>query len=250
MVEIAGLVLVLFFGFWLKPDLLDDVARLVPPFELSAWTRIASAGLLAFFAFVGFEDLANVAEEAKDPARNMPRAIILTLIIATLVYLAVVSVVVLAVPMNELVDSASPLTLVFSESHPSMRATFSLVAAVATLNGALVQIIMASRVIYGLAAQGRLDKRLAVVSPRTHTPLVATGLVAGIVLVFAIFFPIASLAKWTSQLALIVFGFVNLALIVLKRQAEIPGQPIFTVPAWVPWIGLVTCAALFLSGFL
>ena len=250
LVEIAGLLLVLVFGFLLKPDLLEEMSRLIPPFEIDAWTGIASAGLLAFFAFVGFEDLANVAEEAKDPGRNMPKAIILTLVIATLIYLAVVSVVVLAVPIDQLAQSASPLTLVFSESHPSMRAVFSLVAAIATLNGALVQINMASRVIYGLAAQGRLDKRLATISPRTHTPLVATSLVAGIVLLFAVFFPIASLAQWTSQLALVVFGCVNLSLIMLKRRPKPDKALVYTVPNWVPIVGLISCAALFLSGFL
>lgn len=250
LVEIAGLVLVLIFGFLLKPDLMSDLGQLIPPFELDAWTGIASASLLAFFAFVGFEDLANVAEEAKNPQRNMPLAILLTLIIATLIYLAVVSVVVLAVPMDELVGSASPLTLVFSEAHPSMRAAFSLVAALATLNGALVQMIMSSRVVYGLAAQGHLDTRLATINPRTHTPVIATTLVALIVLMFALFLPIDQLAKITSQLALIVFGFVNLALILLKRGNVSPGPLVFTIPLWVPILGFGSCIALFLSGFL
>jgi len=250
LIELAGLALVLIFGFLLRPDLMSDLGQLIPPFELDAWTGIASAGLLAFFAFVGFEDLANVAEEADNPRRNMPLAILLTLIIATLIYLAVVSVVVLAVPMNELVGSASPLALVFSEAHPSMRAAFSVVAAIATLNGALIQMIMSSRVVYGLAAQGHLHKRLATIDPRTHTPLIATALVALIVLMFALFLPIDQLAKITSQLALIVFSFVNLALILLKRGKPPPGPLVFTIPLWVPIVGLGSCIALFLSGFL
>jgi APA family basic amino acid/polyamine antiporter len=88
--EIAGLVLVVIFGFVAKPDLLTGIADLIPPPDPQVWSGIGAASLLAFFAFVGFEDLANIAEEAVAPERNMPRAIILTLLIATLVYLVVV----------------------------------------------------------------------------------------------------------------------------------------------------------------
>ncbi|MGY8958041.1 MAG: amino acid permease, partial [Alphaproteobacteria bacterium] len=84
------------------------LGSLIPPFETAAWSGIFAAGLLAFFAFVGFEDMANVAEEVKQPAKTLPRGIILTLIIATIVYLVVVSVVVLVVPMSLLVGSAAP----------------------------------------------------------------------------------------------------------------------------------------------
>ncbi len=101
-IEIAGLLFVIYYGFYIKPDLLSEIANLIPPLELSAWSGIVSAGLLAFFAFVGFEDIANVAEEVKNPRKNMPRAIIFTLIIATALYLAVVSVVILTVPMENL----------------------------------------------------------------------------------------------------------------------------------------------------
>ena len=87
-IEIAGLLFVIWYGFTIKPDLLSEIGRLVPPLEPGAWTGIASAGLLAFFAFVGFEDIANVAEEVKNPQVNLPLAVILTLLIATILYMA------------------------------------------------------------------------------------------------------------------------------------------------------------------
>jgi amino acid transporter len=248
-IEIGGLGLVVVYGFALKPDLLADIGKLVPPLEPKVWTGIVGGGLLAFFAFIGFEDLANVAEEARNPEKNMPRAILLTLVIATAIYLVVVSVVVLTVPMNELSQSASPLMLVFASADDTTRGVFNLVAALATLNGVLIQMIMSSRVLYGLASKGQLHKSLAYIHPMTRTPLVATALVVAIILMLALFLPIGRLAEMTSQIALTVFSFVNLALILLKmgEQHEAAG---FQVPIWVPIAGFVSCISLLLSGLI
>ena len=145
-IEIGGLGLVVWFGLASDPA---PIANLIPPLEAGAWNGIVAAGLLAFFAFVGFEDIANVAEEVKQPGRTLPRGIILTLIIATLIYFTVVSVVVLVVPMSALVGSAAPLALIFESAGPQVSTLFSIIAIIATVNGALIQVIMASRVLYG-----------------------------------------------------------------------------------------------------
>lgn len=249
-VELVGLGLVIFYGFKVKPNLLGDIGQLVPPLEASAWAGISSAGLLAFFAFIGFEDLANVAEEAKNPRRDMPRAIIFTIIIATAVYLAVVSVVVLSVPLDKLSVSASPLNLVFEGTSGNIKGIFTIIAGLATLNGVLIQMIMSSRVLYGLSKQGQLPKRLAYIHPKTHTPIIATVVVVTIILILAVFLPIARLAQITSQITLTVFCFVNLALVALKLSGKTSGTPYFRVPVGVPIIGFVTCVLLILSGFL
>lgn len=249
LIEIGGLGFVVYFGFTLKPDLLSDVGRLVPPFELSAWTGIFSAGLLAFFAFVGFEDIANVAEEVKNPRKDLPRAVVLTLAIATLLYLAVVSVVVLVVPLDTLGASAAPLSLVFETAGGQTRAIFNVIAIIATVNGVLIQMIMASRVLYGLAAQGNLPKFLNYVHPVTRTPLVTTALVVALIMGFAVFLPITELAEATSRIALIVFVFVNLALIRLKLKSKPTQEDIFQVPLWVPILGLLSSLLLLMAGF-
>lgn len=249
-VELVGLGLVIFYGFKLKPNLLVDIGRLVPPLEASACAGISSAGLLAFFAFIGFEDLANVAEEAKNPRRDMPRAIIWTIIIATAVYLAVVSVVVLSVPIEKLSVSASPLNLVFEGTGGNMKGVFTIIAGLATLNGVLIQMIMSSRVLYGLSKQGQLPKRLAYIHPKTHTPIIATFLVVTIILILAVFLPIARLAQITSQITLTVFCFVNLALAAIKLSGKTPGVPYFRVPIGIPIMGFITCLLLIISGFL
>ncbi len=248
-VEISGLGLVIYIGLSTNPDLANNIHQLVPPLELAPWAGIFSAGLLAFFAFIGFEDIANIAEEVKNPRRTMPWAILLTLIISTIVYVAVVAVVVLTVPMQELTTSASPLALVFAGSGAATANTFSAIAVVATLNGVLIQMIMASRILYGLASQGSLPKIISSIHPLTRTPVIATSLVVATILLLALFLPIAQLAETTSIIVLGVFSMVNLALILLKRKAETSGD-IFSVPLWVPITGLISCLILFSSGLM
>ncbi len=250
LIEIGGLCFVIVYGFTIKPDLLSELGRLVPPLEISAWAGIVSAGLLAFFAFVGFEDIANVAEEVKNPSKTLPWAIILTLIIATVIYLVVVSVVILVVPMSKLANSAAPLVLVFENAGATTKGIFTIIASLATINGVLIQMIMASRVLYGLASQGNLPEKLAYIHPVTRTPLVATFLVVAVVMGLALFLPIAALAERTSQLVLVIFMLVNLALLRLKLWGEPPSNDIFQVPIWVPAIGFVTSLLLLLSGLM
>jgi APA family basic amino acid/polyamine antiporter len=109
---------------------------------------------------------------------------------------------------------------------------------------------MASQVLYGLAAQGSLHKKLAIIHPVTRMPLAATTLVVAIVVGLALFIPIGDLAKFTSQLALIVFTGVNLALVRLKLSGPAPIDDIFQVPSWVPVCGFFSCLLLLLSGFI
>ena len=247
--EIIGLLLVLVYGLGGNPEILLQLDRLVPPLEGQVWLGIGAASLLAFFAFVGFEDLANIAEEAINPDRNMPRAIIWTLILATVLYLTVVSVVVLTVPIEALSRSAAPLNLMFTDASPALRGGFNLIASVATLNGVLIQMIMSSRVIYGLSKQDQLPPQLGYIHPRTKTPVVATVLVAAIVLTLSLFVAIERLAELTSQVALAIFAIVNLSLIFLKRREQRTAIG-FQVPIFVPVSGLVTCVALFSFGLI
>lgn len=248
MIEVGGLCFVVFYGFTIKPDMLSDIAQLIPPFDASIWTGITSAGLLAFFAFVGFEDIANMAEEVKNPRKNMPRAIIVTLLVATAIYLAVVSVVVLIVPMDQLVISVAPLELVFINANDSVRGAFSIIAILATVNGVLIQMIMATRVLYGLASKGHLPEQVAHIHPRTQTPLVATAIIVAIILGLALFLPIQELARFTATIVLCVFVLVNISLIRIKLGDKSKKNEHFCIPVWVPIAGLLSSLALLLSG--
>ena len=126
-------------------------SRTLPPLNAAALSGIAFGGLLAFFAFIGFEDLANIVEEARVPHRDIPRAMVLTLLISTALYVLVAAIAVTAVSTERLAASTAPLSLVFRELAGVSPATISAIAIVATLNTILAQLTMAARVIYGLA---------------------------------------------------------------------------------------------------
>lgn len=219
------------------------LADMIPPLAGPHWAGIAAASILAFFAFVGFEDIVNIAEESRDPRHVLPRAIATTLVVTTVVYIAVVAAVLVAVPLGDLVGSTAPLGLVFANAPPWMQAGFAAVAVVATINGVLIQIIMVSRVLYGMADRGQLPKPLARISPRTRTPDVATALVVLAILGFSQFVPIGRLAGYTSQIVLTIFIFVNLSLIAIKRRKE-PRGDAFEAPSLVPVLGLLTSAGM------
>ncbi len=249
--EICGLSLVIWIGINSTPDIFNKLPSLLPPLELSVWSGILSAGLLAFFAFVGFEDIANVAEEVKNPRRTLPLGIIATLVIATIIYFVVVSVVVLAVPIDILANSNAPLALIFENTGLKTRGLFNMIAIIATINGALIQIIMASRVLYGLSSQKSLPSFLSYVNPRTRTPLIATFAITFFVIILALFFPITELAEATSQVVLIVFALVNMALIFIKTHEKPSSSPsYFQVPKWVLFLGFISSSLLFLVSFI
>ncbi len=250
-IEVVGLLVIIGFGFTGNGDLVARIPEVLPlSGDALVWTGIASAGLLAFFAFIGFEDLVNVAEETRDPVRTMPRAIFLTLIITTVIYFLVASIAVLTVDPAQLAASEAPLALVFSKLAGASPDMISTIAIIATFNTMIVQVVMASRVFYGLAKQGNLPSILGRVSPLTRTPLIATGTTVAIVLVLALGFPLEGLAETTSSVTLTIFAFVNLALIRLKRSGPPAPEGIFTVGLWVPVTGFLCSAAFLAAGFL
>jgi len=252
-IEILGLAFVITWGFAYSGRDGVEIAELLPPLQGDHWGGIVSASLLAFFAFVGFEDMVNVAEEVENPRRNMPRAIVYTLVAATILYVATSVAVLVAVPIDLLAGSSTPLTLVFAGAPDVVQSGFAAVAVVATVNGVLIQMIMASRVLYGMADRGQLPRLLAQISGRTRTPGVATAFVTVCILSLSLFLPIERLAEWTSVIVLGVFVFVNIALVALKRRPETgtaTSDGHFTVPIAVPLFGIVTSFALLATTFI
>lgn len=248
-VEVSGLLMVMVWGFGFSEPSGVALTDIIPPLTGSHWVGIGAASLLAFFAFVGFEDMANVAEEVKDPLHTMPRAILWTLVLATLLYIGTTTAVLMAVPLATLSASAAPLLLVFANAPDGVQQGFSIVAIVATVNGVLIQMIMASRVLYGLADRGLLPKLLSHVSAKTQTPVVATLVVGVTILLLALTFPIDALAERTSQVVLFVFVLVNLALIRIKL-AGAPAERHFRVPMAVPVLGVTTSVLLLATSLL
>ena len=253
-IEIGGLIMLILVGMAMEPDLARRLPEALPPLrDGHAIAGIVGTTLLAVFAFIGFEGLANVAEEVRDPRRTLPRAIFLTLAISTLLYVLVVWVALVSVGQAELAASKAPLGLVFERLTGASPRTMSAIAIVATLNGIIVQIIMASRVLYGLARQGNLPAILGAVSTATRTPLVATAFTSALVLILALALPLQHLADLTARMTLVVFALVNLSLVLIKGRerhrehagkVQAPTAAGFVAPAWVPWAGFASCVAL------
>ena len=193
---------------------------------------------LAFFAFIGFEDMVNVAEEVERPERNLPLGILIALCVSTIIYLLVVLVALTSVPMDALAESKAPLALVYEHATGRSPVLISGIGLLAVINGALVQIIMATRIFYGMSAKGWLPRALGAVNARTRTPVVATVCVTVIVTGLALWFPLVGLASATSFLVLVVFGLVNVALIVLKRRSRAVSG-VIPCPLWVPVAGAI-----------
>ncbi len=239
LIELVGLGLVIWAGFsapavagWQAPP---------PP----QWTGIGLAAVLAFFAFIGFEDIVNMAEEVDRPQSTLPKAILMALAITTLTYIMVAFATVRAVPEGELAVSKTPLVLVWQAGRGGTGNFLSAIAVFAALNGVLAQIVMASRVLYGL---GRHTPALAVfhhASAARGTPVLATCLIGGAVIIAALTAQLSTLAGATSSILLMVFVTVNLSLIALKlRQPDAP----FKVPMVVPVIGLVLSLLALFAG--
>lgn len=233
-IELAGLGLVVWAGFGAEAS--SDFT--IP--DVPVWSGIGAAAVLAFFAFIGFEDIVNMAEEVENPTRTMPRAILLSLLITSVIYALVSFAAIRAVPLEELAASERPLVLVWEAHSARGGSYFALIAVVAALNGVLAQIVMASRVLFGLGKRYGILRPFHHAHPRFGTPVLATALLGGIVIFAAVNLPIASLAEMTSTLLLAVFVLVNLALIAVKR-AE-PDAP-FRVPTYVPVLGVILAGA-------
>jgi amino acid transporter len=242
LIEAGGLLVIIIAGLQAKVPLASALA--VPPLDIGTLSGIGYASLLAFFAFIGFEDLANVVEEAKVPHRDIPRAMVLTLVISTVLYVAVAAIAVAAVPVAELAASPAPLSLVFRTLAGVSPATISAIAIVATLNTILAQMTMAARVVYGLARQGDLPGFAGRVHPKTATPLIATALIVAATLALALLVPFERLAEGTSLATLVVFALVNLSLLRLRHRKIHTDGPHIRVPLWVPAAGLVSCLAM------
>ncbi len=251
LVEVLGLVVVVAAGLWHEPGILRALPAVFPsPTDAHAVAAIGTTSLLAFFAFIGFDGMVNIIEETENPARNMPIGIFITLAIATLLYFSVAAVAVLLLPLDELGRSTAPVSLLFERLTGMSPVAITLIAAAATLNGIVIQTILASRIIYGMANVGRLPKVLARLNPRTRTPVLATVLVTGATLIFALFFPITTLAERTTQIVLVVFILINLSLLRIKWRGDPAPKGIFVAPAFVPLIGLVTCMAMLVGPLL
>ncbi len=242
-IELGGLVLIV-VAAWQADIPIASSLTAIPAFSIAYWGSIGAASLLAFFAFTGFEDLTNMAEETHSPEKNVPIAMAITLLVTTTLYVAIAATAVTAMPIERLAASSAPLSLLFQELAGMSPTAISLIAIVATLNTIIAQMTMAIRVVYGMANQGDLPFVLARVERTTSTPLLATCAIATLSLTLGLIAPFEGLAETTSLATLFVFALVNLALIKIRLGKTKAPPAALTVPVIVPILGLVTCFAM------
>jgi amino acid transporter len=234
-VEILVVIAATWAGFAAAPDL--DMSGMWPS-EAAGWRGVAAGAFIAFFAFIGFESLVNMAEEARNPQRTIPYAILGAVAVSTLLYVALAAAVVLAHQVGE-----SPLLDLFEKRGAT---AFAALASVAIANGVLVEIMMLARLFYGMANRRQLPAVLGRVSARTRAPVVATILAGSIVLAASLLMPFERLLGVANALTLGIFVVVDIALWRIQAvRAPVAGT--FAVPRWVPPAAAAMAIALILA---
>ncbi|RBP65630.1 amino acid/polyamine/organocation transporter (APC superfamily) [Brevibacterium sanguinis] len=252
-IELTGLLLVILVGFFALGSGSADFSR-VMIFETaddkSIFLAVTAATSLAFFSMVGFEDSVNMVEETKEP-RVFPRIMLTGLSITGVIYVLVSIVAVAAVPIGQLTASETPLLDVVRAGAPNLPIDeiFPFMTMFAVANSALINMLMASRLLYGMARQNVLPPVFAKVLDQRRSPWVSiifTTLIAfALIIAVSTGLPetvVASLGGTTSLLLLAVFATVNLAVLVLRRKPV--DHDHFRAPTYLPWLGVVTCVFL------
>jgi APA family basic amino acid/polyamine antiporter len=253
LIELSGLLLVIMVGVWAFFGADFDMSRVVA-FDTAddkhVFLAVTAATSLAFFAMVGFEDSVNMAEETKDPVTIFPKVMLTGLTITGIIYVLVSIVSVALVPVGVLAESDTPLVEVVKVGAPGLPidAILPFISMFAVANSALINMLMASRLIYGMARQRVLPPVLGKVHPTRQTPW--TAIIFTTVLAFGLIVfvsmgssdVVATLGGTTALLLLGVFSVVNLAVLVLRR--DVPDRRYFRAPTALPVIGMITCLYL------
>jgi amino acid transporter len=249
LVEITGLALIIIIGIAALAGGHGDPGR---AFEFKEGTSVLTALLagtvLAFYALIGFDDSVNVAEETQHPSRNYPRAIFGALLLAGVIYLLVTFTASMVVPTATLAESSGQLLEVV-EAGPIAIPTklFAAIALLAVSNGALINMIMASRIVYGMGDQGVMPTAFSNVHPGRRTPWVSIAFTSVIALLVLITIgrndeALSTLGSTTVVLLLLAFVMVNISVLVLRRDEV--GHEHFRTPTVFPILGAVIAAAL------
>ena len=252
LVELSGLLLVILVGFWALTEGKTDFSRTMlfeNPGDKSAFLAVTAATSLAFFAMVGFEDSVNMAEETHDPVKNFPKMMITGIGLTGLIYILVALFAVAIVPVGELGESDTPLILVVERAAPGVPIDdlFPFISMFAVANSALINMLMASRLLYGMARQEVLPPFLGRVGSGRQTPWVSilftTAIAFGLIYLVTTQAEgqvIPALGGTTALLLLGVFTIVNISVLVLRKDRL--ERRHFVAPTVLPVIGALACA--------
>jgi basic amino acid/polyamine antiporter, APA family len=237
-IEISGLVIVILVAILFLNGGGVANATDVPNEPAVAWTAVIQGAALAFYAFIGFEDIVNVAEEVKNPERNVPRAILMALAIAGVVYVIVSWLALQVLNPSELSISEAPLLDVVRRAQPSFpQVIFSIIALFAVLNTTLLNFVTASRLLFGMSREGLLPAWLGKLHRRRATPYRTFLVILPVAIFLALSGTLEFLAGTTATLILAMFCLVNLSLLLIKRRE--PETNGFQVSSVIPAIALL-----------
>lgn len=240
LIEVSGLIFIIGASGVSPSDINEQFSELfirAPGYDMFA---VFQGSFLAFYAFVGFEDLANVAEEAKDPKKSMPIALLGSLLIALTLYVLVAIVASVALPVDLLSSTEAPMAEILAHKGENYIYFITLISLIAVINGVLAQVIMGSRVLFGMARQGSAPSFLKRVHKKFRTPAAATVVMAVIIACLAIAVPIVDLANATSYVIISVFVLVNFSQVILIRRDR-KSSFYKTIKFWIPFLGGVLC---------
>ncbi|MGR3516344.1 MULTISPECIES: APC family permease [Sulfitobacter] len=244
-IELTGLLIIIMIGAAALMGGQGDFGR---AFDFSSageqglfWPVIA-ATTLAFFAMVGFEDSVNMAEEAKNPSRIFPKVLLGGLLITGVIYLLVSITAIALVDAKALGEGATPLLKVVEAGAPWFPlSVFGIITMCAVANSALINMLMASRLLYGMAQEKVLPSILGKVLPKRRTPYTAIVFTTGLAIALITFVgAVPDLGGTTALLLLAVFTLVNIAVLVLRSDTV--DHDHFTSPLGLPYIGAISCA--------
>ncbi len=245
LIEASGLIIIIIISFFGK----QEPNYFILP-SGSSFAVIFSAVALIFFAYIGFEDIANIAEEVKEPHKNLPKAIIYSIIITTILYFFTAIAVVSILPYNQIAASEAPLNAVAREVLGSVGGTImSFIALFATANTVLIMLIVTSRMMYGMARDKALPKGLSRISPKYRTPIISVLLTMGFTIIPILFGDISLVAHATVIGVLINFILVNISLLALRKKKPDIERPFELKPSIkgfpvIALLGSIICIAL------
>ena len=250
-IEAAGIILIIVLGF----SNLGNISINFLEFPVSTsniFLALLSAAALIFFAYIGFEDIANISEETENPTKTIPRALILSILITTILYI-LMAVAVVGSGVSNLELYPNPLSAIAqSFLGPAGALVMSIIALFATANTVLIMLIVGSRMMYGMSIAGALPKIFSKVHRKTSTPWVAIIFTMIVAIGFVFFGDIELVARVCVFAVFLVFFIVNITLIYLRKTQPDLERPFKVKPSikWIPifpLIGAITCFLMFFS---
>lgn len=245
-IELGGLIFIIILGYMKSGPAVNLEVFNPSGWNLNLVAPTISATFLAVYAYLGFEDIVNMAEDVKHPRRNLPLSMIVSLVVATILYILVLGVAMGNVSSEKLSSSAAPLRLVFQSVSSTNPLFLTIVGIIAAGNGIIVNAVMGSRVLYGLSEKKMMPKLFLKLSSRS-VPIATTAIMIALLSVLTMAVPLVRLAKFTSLLVLLVFILVNLSLLKIKWDNRGKHNPehVFIINKLIPIGGLLSSFILF-----